>query len=129
MAGWRDEILREFTPGVAPLTVAADPDGLLLEAGILEAFRARGFEVTSFEDLLVRDEDRRTQGRPDRTRVAGSRPGEPRPPGIPVARARRWGFVLPARLGAVRRRRQPQSSAGALPAGTRRRHRSAQGDG
>lgn len=30
-AGWREEILREFTPGVARLTVATDPDGLLLE--------------------------------------------------------------------------------------------------
>ena len=53
MAGWRDEILREFTRRVAPLTVAADPDSLLLEAGILEALRARGFEVTSFEDRIA----------------------------------------------------------------------------
>ena len=53
MAGWRDEILREFTPRVARLTVAADPDGLLLEAGILAALRARGFEVTSFEDRVA----------------------------------------------------------------------------
>ena len=53
MAGWRDEILREFTPGIAPLTVAADPDGLFLEAGILEALRSRGFEVTSFEDCVA----------------------------------------------------------------------------
>ena len=32
-----------------------------------------------------------------------SRPGESRMPGIPVARARRWGVLLPARPGAVRR--------------------------
>jgi len=53
VAGWRDDILREFTPGVARLTIAADPDGLLLEAGILETLRARGFQVTSFEDRIA----------------------------------------------------------------------------
>ena len=50
VAGWRDDVLRAFTPGVARLPVAADPDGLLLEAGILAALRSRGFEVTAFED-------------------------------------------------------------------------------
>jgi hypothetical protein len=39
-AGWRDEILREFTPGVARLTVVDDPDGLFSEAGIVEALPA-----------------------------------------------------------------------------------------
>ena len=53
MAGWRDDILRAFTPGVVRLTVAADPDGLLLEAGILAALRSRGFEVISFEDRVA----------------------------------------------------------------------------
>ena len=53
MAGWRDDILRVFTPGVVRLTVAADPDGLLLEAGILAALRSRGFEVISFEDRVA----------------------------------------------------------------------------
>ena len=53
MADWRDEILREFTPGVARLTIAADPDGLLLEESILGALRARGFELVSFEDHIA----------------------------------------------------------------------------
>ena len=53
MAGWRDEVLREFRPGVAGLTVAADPDDLLLEAGILAELQSRGFEVTAFEDRVA----------------------------------------------------------------------------
>lgn len=53
MSGWRDEILREFTPGVARLTVVDDPDGLLAEAGIVEALRARGFEVISLDDRIA----------------------------------------------------------------------------
>ena len=52
-AGWRDEILREFTPGAARLTVVDDPDGLLAEAGIVEALRARGFEVVSLNDRIA----------------------------------------------------------------------------
>ena len=52
-AGWRDEILREFTRGVARLTVADDPDGLLAEAGMVEALRARGFEVVSLDDRIA----------------------------------------------------------------------------
>ena len=52
-AGWRDEILREFTPGVARLTVVDDPNGLLAEAGIVEALRARGFEVVSLDDRIA----------------------------------------------------------------------------
>ena len=50
---WRDEILREFTPGVARLTVVDDADGLLAEAGIVEALRARGFEVVSLDDRIA----------------------------------------------------------------------------
>ena len=52
-AGWRDEILREFTPGVARLTVVDDPDGLLAEPGIVEELRARGFEVVSLDDRVA----------------------------------------------------------------------------
>ena len=51
--GWRGEILREFAPGVARLTVVDDPDGLLAEAGIVEALRARGFEVVSLDDRIA----------------------------------------------------------------------------
>ncbi|MCY4377430.1 MAG: BREX-3 system phosphatase PglZ, partial [Spirochaetaceae bacterium] len=52
-AGWREETLREFTPGGARLTVVDDPDGLLAEAGIVEALRARGFEVVSLDDRIA----------------------------------------------------------------------------
>ena len=51
--GWRDEILREFTSGAARLTVVDDPDGLLVEAGIVEELRARGFEVVSLNDRIA----------------------------------------------------------------------------
>jgi len=53
MSSWRDQILREFTPKVAHLTLVADPDGLLLEEGILEAIRERGFELIPFEDHIA----------------------------------------------------------------------------
>jgi hypothetical protein len=53
MSSWRDHILREFTPNVARLTLVADPDGLLLEEGILEGIRERGFELIPFEDHVA----------------------------------------------------------------------------
>ncbi len=53
MSSWRDQILKEFTPQVARLTLVADPDGLLLEEGILEAIRSRGFELVPFEDHVA----------------------------------------------------------------------------
>ena len=53
MSSWRDEILKEFTPNVARLTLVADPDGLLLEEGILEGIRERGFELIPFEDHIA----------------------------------------------------------------------------
>jgi len=53
MASWRDQILSEFTPQVARLTLVADPDGLLLEEGILEGIRERGFELIPFEDPVA----------------------------------------------------------------------------
>ncbi len=52
-ANWRDQILREFTPQVSRLTVVADPDGLLLEEGILAGIRERGFELIPFEDYVA----------------------------------------------------------------------------
>ncbi len=52
-ANWRDQILREFTPQVWRLTIVADPDGLLLEEGILEGIRDRGFELIPFEDHVA----------------------------------------------------------------------------
>ena len=50
---WRDEIMKEFTPQVARLTLVADPDGLLLEEGILKGIEARGFELIPFEDHVA----------------------------------------------------------------------------
>jgi len=52
MSSWRDQILKEFTPKVARLTLVADPDGLLLEEGILEGVRQRGFDLIPFEDHI-----------------------------------------------------------------------------
>ena len=53
MASWRDKILREFTPQVARLTLVADPDGLLLEEGVLQGIREKGFELIPFEDHVA----------------------------------------------------------------------------
>lgn len=53
MGSWRDQILSEFTPQVARLTLVADPDGLLLEEGVVEGIRERGFELIPFEDPVA----------------------------------------------------------------------------
>ena len=53
MSSWRDQILMEFTPNVSRLTLVADPDGLLLEEGILESIKERGFELIPFEDHIA----------------------------------------------------------------------------
>ena len=53
MSSWRDQILKEFIPKVARLTLVADPDGLLLEEGILAGIRERGFELIPFEDHIA----------------------------------------------------------------------------
>lgn len=53
MKSWRDPILAQFTPEIATvarLTIVADPDQLLTEAGIVEGVRARGFDVITFTD-------------------------------------------------------------------------------
>ena len=53
MDDWRDRILKEITPKIAPLTLVADPDGLLFEETLLEAVRERGFEVLPFDDSVA----------------------------------------------------------------------------
>ncbi|WP_420239628.1 BREX-3 system phosphatase PglZ [Telmatobacter bradus] len=53
MSSWRAQILKEFTPNSARLTLVADPDGLLLEEGILQGIRERGFELVPFEDSVT----------------------------------------------------------------------------
>ncbi len=53
MSNWRSQILREFTPSVARLTLVADPDGLFQEEGVLAGIRERGFELVPFEDHVA----------------------------------------------------------------------------
>ena len=53
ISNWRDHILTEFTPKVARLTLVSDPDGLLLEEGILASILQRGFELIPFEDSVA----------------------------------------------------------------------------
>ena len=53
MSNWRDQILNEFTPKVARLTLVSDPDGLLREEGIFECIRERGYELTTFENPVA----------------------------------------------------------------------------
>ncbi len=53
MNSWRDQVLKEFVPNLARLTIVADPDGLLLEEGILEGVRERGFEMIPFDDRFA----------------------------------------------------------------------------
>lgn len=53
MSNWRDHVLREFAPDVSRLTLVADPDGLLLEEGILAGVRERGFDLIPFDDHVA----------------------------------------------------------------------------
>lgn len=53
MSDWRDRILNEFMSGLARLTLVADPDGLVVEEGMLAAVRERGFELIPFEDSIA----------------------------------------------------------------------------
>ncbi len=53
MTSWRDHVLKEFTPKVSRLTLVSDPDGLLLEEGLLEGIRKRGFDLIPFEDHVA----------------------------------------------------------------------------
>ena len=73
MPDWRDRILKALAPGAARLTMAADPDGLLLEAALLEAVRERGFEIVTFEDPVAFrfDYESRFRSRWDRGEGAG----------------------------------------------------------
>lgn len=50
---WRHHILQHFTEPVYPLTLFADPDGLLLEEELLADIRARGFDLLSLEDVVA----------------------------------------------------------------------------
>ena len=50
---WRDQILKEFAPQVAQLTVVADPDGLLTEEGVWQELQKRGFDLLLFDDPIA----------------------------------------------------------------------------
>lgn len=50
---WRGQILQAFVPQVAPLTLVADPDGLLLEEKLTEGIRDRGFEIVDYEEPVA----------------------------------------------------------------------------
>jgi hypothetical protein len=49
---WRDFILNEITPGVTPLTLVADSDGLLLDEVVLQTIQEDGFDLMMFEDPI-----------------------------------------------------------------------------
>jgi hypothetical protein len=53
MANWRETILKNFKPKISRLTLVADPDGLLIEEGMLTAIRDRGFDLIPFDDPIV----------------------------------------------------------------------------
>lgn len=53
MGNWRDQVLREFAPNVAQLTLVADPDHLLVEEEVLVSIRARDFELIPFDDHIA----------------------------------------------------------------------------
>ena len=50
---WQDSVLDEFTPGLSPVTVVSDPDGLLRNEGLLAALRERRFALLPFEDPVA----------------------------------------------------------------------------
>ncbi len=53
MPGWRDRILENFIPELARLTLAADPDGLLLEESIQQQIRQLGFHLLLYDDPVT----------------------------------------------------------------------------
>ena len=53
MSSWRDEILKEFTHQLSNLTLAKDPDGLLLEEGVQQGIAERGHELLTYDDPVA----------------------------------------------------------------------------
>src|SRR5260370_25217697 len=49
MADWRDKILSEFTPGVGKTIAVADPDRLLTDPRLNEAFSASAFALVFYQ--------------------------------------------------------------------------------
>lgn len=52
-ASWRDDLLQKLISGLARLTLAFDPDALLMEERVAAQLRARGFELLVYEDSLA----------------------------------------------------------------------------
>ena len=50
LVDWRSSILAEFLPGVAKLTLVADPDQLLSEEQLVSKLTKRGFDLIEFKD-------------------------------------------------------------------------------
>ncbi len=53
MTSWRELVLQHFRPQTSNLSLAADPDGLLLEEQVLAALAGRGFDVLTFDDPVA----------------------------------------------------------------------------
>ena len=54
--GWREPILKHFTPEIAAatrLTIVADPDLLLTEQEVIDALRERGYDMVPFDDHVA----------------------------------------------------------------------------
>jgi hypothetical protein len=52
MSDWHEQILKEFMPGVQPITAVSDPDRLLTEPLLSQTLAERGFESLLFEDSI-----------------------------------------------------------------------------
>lgn len=50
---WRDQILQEFPPQIARLTLVSDPDSLVSEEIVLQALRERGYDILFFENSIA----------------------------------------------------------------------------
>jgi hypothetical protein len=53
MSNWREQIIREFVPGLARVTAASDTDGLLRDPGVIQAIQDLGFSVLQFDDSIA----------------------------------------------------------------------------
>ena len=53
MSHWYETILKEFIADITPITLAADPDGLLSEENLQQSIRDRGFRFLTYEDPVA----------------------------------------------------------------------------
>jgi len=47
---WREDILSNFPPNANRLTLAADPDGVLMEEGVAAELKRRSYETLKYAD-------------------------------------------------------------------------------